>query len=110
MTHPLWKRLNQYSDFIFNQFDEHFERWDNPSYTEDMHFKGWTDTFWHSDEVYKAHLKTIVPEDSELEAGYTKYVTNKERVRVKVSGDTHYIGVVSVGSNSATINVSVHLI
>lgn len=63
MTHPLWKRLNQYSDYIFNQFDEYFERWDNPSYTEDMHFKGWTDTFWHSDEVYKAHLKTIVPED-----------------------------------------------
>jgi hypothetical protein len=61
--HPLWKRLNQYSDYIFNQFDEYFERWDNPSYTEDMHFKGWTDTFWHSDEVYKAHLKTIVPED-----------------------------------------------
>jgi hypothetical protein len=28
-----------------------------------MRFKGWTDTFWHSDEVYKAHLKTIVPED-----------------------------------------------
>jgi len=63
MTHPLWKRLNQYSDFIFNQFDEYFERWDNPSYTEDMHFPGWTDTFWHSDQVYKAHLKTIIPED-----------------------------------------------
>lgn len=60
---PLWQRLNNYAQYIFNSFDEHFERWDNEAYTEDMHFEGWTDTFWHSDEIYKAHLKTIVPED-----------------------------------------------
>ena len=60
---PLWNRLNSYAQYIFNSFDKHFERWDNEAYTEDMHFTGWTDTFWHSDQVYKAHLKTIVPAD-----------------------------------------------
>lgn len=61
--HPLWNRLNSYAEYIFNSFDEHFERWDNEAYTEDMHFPGWKDTFWHSDQIYKAHLKTIVPEN-----------------------------------------------
>ena len=28
-----------------------------------MHFDGWTDTFWKSDIVSKAHLKTIEPEN-----------------------------------------------
>lgn len=59
----LWDRLNNYASYIHGEFDKHFERWDNDAYTEDMHWPGWTDTFWHSDEVYKAHLKTIVPED-----------------------------------------------
>jgi hypothetical protein len=63
MTHPLWKTLTGLSDYIFKSFDEHFVRWDNESYTEDMHWPGWTDTFWHSDQVYKAHLKTIIPAD-----------------------------------------------
>ena len=61
--HPLWERLNKYAAYISGQFDEHFERFDNPNYTDDMHWPGWTDTFWHSDQIYKAHLKTIVPED-----------------------------------------------
>ena len=61
--HPLWERLNGLAAYIYNSFDEHFERWDNDAYTEDMHWTGWTDTFWHSDQVYKAHLKTIVPPD-----------------------------------------------
>ena len=60
---PLWKRLNDYATYIWMKFDDKFERFDNPKYTEDMHFEGWTDTFWHSDQVYKAHLKTIIPED-----------------------------------------------
>ena len=60
---PLWDRLNTYAEFIFNSFEEKFDRWDNEAYTEDMHFPGWTDTFWHSDQIYKAHLKTIVPEN-----------------------------------------------
>ena len=60
---PLWNRLNDYATYIWMKFDDKFERFDNPKYTDDMHFEGWTDTFWHSDQVYKAHLKTIVPED-----------------------------------------------
>lgn len=59
----LWDRLDAYADYIKQSFDEHFNRYDNEKYTEDMHFPGWTDTFWHSDQVYKAHLKTIKPAD-----------------------------------------------
>ena len=60
---PLWDRLNNYAEYIFNEFEEYFERYDNPKYTENMRFPGWKDTFWHSDQIYKAHLKTIVPEN-----------------------------------------------
>lgn len=60
---PLWKRLNEYSNYIEKQFSEHFFRFDNPKYTEDMHFPGWKDSFWHSASIRKAHLKTILPEN-----------------------------------------------
>jgi hypothetical protein len=49
MHHPLWNRLNSYASYIENQFNLHFEKW--------------RDNFWHSDQISKAHLKTIVPED-----------------------------------------------
>lgn len=60
---PLWNKLNDYSDRLYNRFDECFEKFDNPKYTEDMHFEGWTDTFWKSNFVSKCHLKTIKPKD-----------------------------------------------
>lgn len=60
----LWNRLNEYAEYISLRFDEKFERFNNPKYTEDMHFPGWKDTFWKSDIVSKAHLKTIVPENN----------------------------------------------
>jgi Ferredoxin-dependent bilin reductase len=60
---PLWNRLNEYASYIESKFDQHFDRFDNPKYTDDMHFPGWTDTFWQSVSVSKAHLKTIVPEN-----------------------------------------------
>lgn len=59
----LWNRLDDYAQTLSDKFDTHFHRYDNPKYTEDLHFAGWNDTFWHSDEVYKCHLKTIKPED-----------------------------------------------
>lgn len=60
---PLWNKLNEYASDITNKFDLYFERYENPAYTEDMKFPGWNDTFWRSDNIRKAHLKTIVPED-----------------------------------------------
>jgi hypothetical protein len=60
---PLWNKLNDYASYISDRFDQTFTRYENPKYTEDMHFPGWTDTFWNSVIVSKAHLKTIVPED-----------------------------------------------
>ena len=59
----LWDKLNNYAEWIGSRFDDSFERWDNPKYTEQMHFSGWKDTFWKSDKISKAHLKTIQPEN-----------------------------------------------
>ena len=56
----LWDRLNGYADYISASFDKHFTRYDNEKYTDDLKFKDWNDTFWHSDQVSKAHLKTMV--------------------------------------------------
>ena len=64
MSFPLWNRLNDYADDLTKRFDESFERYDNPKYTEDMKFEGWTDTFWKSETVGKCHLKTIQPKDA----------------------------------------------
>ena len=61
--HPLWNELNEYASYITKRFDEYFVRYNNPKYTDKMHFDGWTDTFWQSEVIRKAHLKTIVPQD-----------------------------------------------
>ena len=59
----LWNRLNDYAEYISDSFDNHFTRYENEKYTDDLKFKDWNDTFWESDQVSKAHLKTIVPEN-----------------------------------------------
>lgn len=61
--HPLWIKLDQLATHIESQFDKHLVKFDNPKYDDGMRFPGWRDNFWHSDQVYKAHLKTIVPEN-----------------------------------------------
>jgi hypothetical protein len=60
---PLWNRLNSYADDIASKFDTYFLNFDNPKYTEDMHFDGWSDRFWCSSYVSKCHLKIIQPAD-----------------------------------------------
>ena len=60
----LWDRLDQFAADIASKFDSHFKKYDNPKYDEGLHFEGWTDTFWNSDKVFKAHLKTIRPADN----------------------------------------------
>ena len=64
MNFPLWDRLNNYADDLSKRFDTSFVRYDNPKYTENMKFEGWTDTFWESETVGKCHLKTIQPKDA----------------------------------------------
>jgi len=61
--HPLWIKLNGLANSIEQKFDKAFDRWDNPKYDESLHFEGWTDLFWQSPYVSKAHLKTIIPEN-----------------------------------------------
>lgn len=60
---PLWIRLDELAQNLSEKFDEHFSKYDNPKYTDDLKFPGWKDTFWMSPLVSKAHLKTIVPEN-----------------------------------------------
>jgi hypothetical protein len=60
--HPLWDRLNDYADYISKSFDEYFIEYDNEA-MNGLQFKDWTDRFWRSDNIQKAHLKTIVPND-----------------------------------------------
>ena len=64
MNFPLWDRLNNYADDLSKRFDTSFVSYDNPKYTENMKFEGWTDTFWESETVGKCHLKTIQPKDA----------------------------------------------
>ncbi len=59
----LWSRLNDYAQNLTDKFDKHFDRFDNEKYTDDLKFKDWEDTFWRSERISKAHLKTIVPAD-----------------------------------------------
>ena len=59
----IWDRLDDYASYISDRFDDNFVRYDNPKYTDDMRFSGWSDTFWQSAAVSKAHLKTIVPKE-----------------------------------------------
>lgn len=62
MMHPLWNRLNDFATYIWMRFDDKFERYHEHG-MEGLEFKDWNDTFWRSDVIYKAHLKTIIPED-----------------------------------------------
>jgi len=59
---PLWDRLNDYAAHIRGKFQDNFTEYDEPAMA-DLYFKDWDDRFWHSDQVDKAHLKTIVPAD-----------------------------------------------
>lgn len=64
MNTPLWDKLNRYAESLTSRFDDKFTQYDNPKYTDDMKFEGWTDTFWKSEHISKCHLKTIQPADA----------------------------------------------
>ena len=64
MNFPLWNQLNDYASSLTKRFDNSFVRYDNPKYTDNMKFEGWSDTFWRSDTIGKCHLKTIQPKDA----------------------------------------------
>ena len=53
MSFSLWGRLDNYADDLTKRFDKSFVRYDNPKYTENMKFEGWTVTIWHSDKIGK---------------------------------------------------------
>ena len=49
---------------------------------------------------------TQVVTDEQFKSGYTKSLSIKQRISLKVSNETHYVGLVGLTSNLATINVS----
>ncbi|MBI2630158.1 hypothetical protein HYW76_03575 [Candidatus Pacearchaeota archaeon] len=49
---------------------------------------------------------TYVPIDSQFVSGYTQTLAKASRVKIKVSSEDHYVGVVSLTNTSATINIS----
>ena len=50
--------------------------------------------------------KTVVVDEADFTEGYTKDLKKKERIKVDIEGDTHYIGVVDIASSTVTINIS----
>jgi len=55
----LFDTLRDLSFRLRSLFGEHMEEYKNPKHTADL--KGWSDWFWKSDTIRKAHLKTIEP-------------------------------------------------
>jgi hypothetical protein len=49
---------------------------------------------------------TYAVDDSEFEEGYTKLLSATQRLRIRVGGEDHYVGLASLTASQATINVS----
>lgn len=56
--------------------------------------------------VSPAWTSTFSANDAQFTAGYTKELAVKNRMKVTLDGETHYVGVVGLTSTTATINVS----
>jgi hypothetical protein len=55
----LFDKLRDLSVELRNLFSRSMTPYDNPKHTADL--EGWSDWFWQSDTIRKAHLKTIEP-------------------------------------------------
>jgi hypothetical protein len=49
---------------------------------------------------------TYAPSIQDVEKGYTRELYVKNRIKVKVNSQDHYVGIISLSSTQATINVS----
>lgn len=49
---------------------------------------------------------TFVVTDAQLREGYTKEMQNHYRLQIRINNTTHYVGIVNVSGDRATINVS----
>jgi len=54
----------------------------------------------------KTWTHTYAPSDEQFEEGYTKALSIKNRVKVKIGSTYHYVGVVSLTQTKATINIT----
>lgn len=62
MSNDLWDYLESQAARIQSQFDRHLVRYEDSTYnklSQDPSFEGWSDLFWTSSNIRKAHLKTV---------------------------------------------------
>jgi hypothetical protein len=57
MSNPLWDKLDDFVMSLTEEFNNYLEEYHNEKHIQN--FDGWIDTFWHSDNIRKCHLKTI---------------------------------------------------
>lgn len=58
MDSVIWERLRKLASEIESVFDEHMVSYQNEKLQK---FDGWSDKFWKSEKIRKAHLKIIEP-------------------------------------------------
>jgi hypothetical protein len=52
------------------------------------------------------YTKTYIPSDAEFKSGYTSELKNNERVKLTIDSKTHYLGITTLTTTSATISVA----
>lgn len=57
----LFDRLRHLADQLCGQFDQYLEGYENDKHRHAGDLPGWSDYFWSSRHIRKAHLKTIEP-------------------------------------------------
>ena len=61
ISSELFDRLRELAEQLSDNFSSHLKEYDNESHIHAGDLPGWSDRFWKSDMIRKAHLKTIEP-------------------------------------------------
>jgi hypothetical protein len=59
MDTPLINQMRNLAFYIKSEFGTYLNQYDNEKHVHE--FEGWSDWFWSSDKIRKAHLKIIEP-------------------------------------------------
>ena len=54
-------------------------------------------------------INTYTVTDAQFQAGYNKSLLERERLKIKIEGQDHYVGIVDIDPTSVKINVSSHM-
>ena len=61
ISSELFDRLRELAEQLSDNFSSHLKEYDNENHIHAGDLPGWSDRFWKSDMIRKAHLKTIEP-------------------------------------------------